>query len=71
MLAALSVFTCAITGAIALLMAGRALKVIDANPTGYTNRSTVSTARLIAVIGIILALIIFGFSFAQGFRTGS
>ena len=68
-LAILSIFTCAITGILALVMAGRVLEEIDANPAGYTNRSTVSAARTIAVIGIILALIIF--SFAQGFRTGN
>ena len=58
-LALLSPFTCAVTGIIALIMASSALKAIDAQPGAYTNRSLIATSRVIAIIGLAIAVIVF------------
>jgi hypothetical protein len=56
LLAILGLVSCAVTSVVALVLASRALKEINANPAGYTNRSTITAARVIAwvVIGLVV-----------------
>jgi hypothetical protein len=46
-----------VLGTIAFIMGNNALKEIDANPSAYTNRSTVNAGRIIGLIGAILSVI--------------
>ena len=49
------------TSVVALVLASRALKEIDAAPGRYTNRSTITTARVIAwvVIGLVVVYLFY------------
>ena len=63
-LAILGPFFCGVTGIIALVLASRALKEIDANPRAYTNRSLIATARIVAWVGLAIAVVFYFIYFA-------
>jgi hypothetical protein len=61
LLAILGLVSCAVTSVVALVLASRALKEIDAKPGVYTNRSTITAARAIAwvVIGLVIVYLFY------------
>jgi hypothetical protein len=50
----LSIVCIQILGPVAWIMGNRAIREIDANPTAYTNRSTVNAGRICGIIGTVL-----------------
>jgi hypothetical protein len=56
-------------GPVAWIMGNRALATIDANPSWFTNRSTVNAGRICGIIGtaeLVITIAILIFSFAVG-----
>ncbi|WP_426571907.1 DUF4190 domain-containing protein [Aquihabitans sp. McL0605] len=49
-----------ILGLIAWLMGNSAMKEIDANPSAYTNRSSVQAGRIIGIVSSVLWVVMIG-----------
>ena len=54
----LGLVCCGPLGIAAWVMGNKAMKEIDANPSAYTNRSTVNAGRICGIIGTILWIVI-------------
>ena len=59
----LSLAVCGLIGPVAWVMGSSALTEIDANPSAYTNRSTVQAGKICGIIGtVIMGLSVLGFA---------
>lgn len=59
-----------IFGIIALVLASKDMKLYKANPSAYSNYSTLNTGRILAIIGIVLIVIAIAVTLVVGSMIG-